>query len=130
MAYMANPCVRTDLHVRLVWCLVRIKKWEYEATIETKAGKQQLELMRTLKGLIPRDVSAIAWAKRKDALCFVKIVVDRVPTPVLEECVKAIRQKSMKREEVLNDLNDVNPDKGVKRLGYLPEIGGSQEVFQ
>ena len=25
LAYMANPCVRTDLHVRLVWCLVRIR---------------------------------------------------------------------------------------------------------
>ena len=44
-AYMANPCVRTDLQVRLVWCLIGIGKWEYEATIETKAREQQLELM-------------------------------------------------------------------------------------
>ena len=57
--------------------------------------------MRALKLLIARDDSAIAWAKRKDALCFVKIVVDRVPTPVLEKYVKAIRQRLMKREEVL-----------------------------
>ena len=28
-------------------------------------------------------------------------VVDRIPTPVLEKCVKTIRQRSMKREEVL-----------------------------
>ena len=51
--------------------------------------------------VIARDGSAIAWAKRKDAHCFVKFVVDRIPTPVLEECVKEIRQRSMKREEVL-----------------------------
>ena len=41
------------------------------------------------------------WAKRKDSLCFMKFVVDRIPSPVLEECEKTIRQRSMKREEVL-----------------------------
>ena len=100
-AHMANPCVRTDLQVKLVWCLIGIKEWGYEATIETKAREQQLELMGALKVLIARDDSAIAWAKRKDAFCFVKFMVDRIPTPVLEECAKTIRQRSLKREEVL-----------------------------
>ena len=39
-AYIANPCVRTDLQVRLAWCLVGIRRQEYEATIETKAREQ------------------------------------------------------------------------------------------
>ena len=39
--------------------------------------------------------------KRKDAICFVKFVVDCIPTPVLEESVKAIRQRRVKREEIL-----------------------------
>ena len=51
--------------------------------------------------LIAREDSTIAWAKRRDALCFVKFAVDCIPTPVLEECVKTIRQRSMKREEIL-----------------------------
>ena len=72
-----------------------IRKWEYEATIETKARKQQLQV------LMARVDSAIAWATRQDALCLVNIVVDLIPTLVLEECVKAIMQRSMKREEVL-----------------------------
>ena len=87
--------------MRLVCCLFGIKRWEYEAAIETKAREKQLELMGALRVLIARDDSAIAWAKRKDALCFVKFVVDRFPTAVQEECVKTIRQRSMKREEVL-----------------------------
>ena len=37
--------------------------------------------------LIARDDFAIEWAKRKDALCFMSFVVDRIPTPVLEECI-------------------------------------------
>ena len=101
MAYLANPCVRTVLQVRLLWCLVGIRRREHKATIETRSREKHLELMRALRMLIPRDNSAIAWAKRKDALRFVKFVVDRIPTPVIEECVKTIRQRSMKREEVL-----------------------------
>ena len=51
--------------------------------------------------LIARDDTALAWAMRKNALCFVKFVVDHIPTPVLKEYVKAIRQRATKREEVL-----------------------------
>ena len=31
-AYLAHPCTRTDLQVRLAWCLMGIKKAEYEAS--------------------------------------------------------------------------------------------------
>ena len=82
----------------LVWCLVGIKRWEYEAIIETKAREQQLKLMGALKVVIARDYSAITWAKGKDAVGFVKVVEDRIPNPVLEECVKAVRQRVTKRE--------------------------------
>ena len=69
-----------------------IKKAEYEANIDSKSKEQELELMEALQVLISRDDSAIAWAKRKDAFCFVRFVVDRIPTPVLGECIKTIRQ--------------------------------------
>ena len=92
MAYVANPCVRTVLQMRIVWCLVGIRRQEQEATNETKSRDKQLELMEALRVLIAMYDSAIAWAKRKDALCFVKFVVDRIPTPVLEESVKTIRR--------------------------------------
>ena len=48
--------------------------------------------MEALRIMISRDDSAITWAKRKDALCFVSFVVDRIPTPVLGECIRTIRQ--------------------------------------
>ena len=91
-AYLAYPCTRTDLQVRLAWCLMGIKKAEYEAKNDSKSKEQELELMEALRMLISRDDSAIAWAKRKDALCFVRFVVDRIPTPVLGECINTIRQ--------------------------------------
>ena len=69
-----------------------IKKAEYEASKDLKSKEKKLELMDTLRALILRDDSAMAWAKRKDALCFVRFVVDRITTPVLGECIKIIRK--------------------------------------
>ena len=69
-----------------------MKKAEYEANNDSKSKERELELMEALQMLISRDDSAIAWAKLKDALCFVRFVVDRIPTPVLGECIKTIRQ--------------------------------------
>ena len=100
-AYLAHPCMRTDLQVRLAWCLMGIKKAEYEASNDLKPKEQELELMEALRALIPKDDSAIAWAKRKDAFCFVRFVVDRIPTLVLGECIKVIRQKGVDCERNL-----------------------------
>ena len=75
-AKMAYPCARTDLQVRLSWCLMGVKRSEYGANNDSKLKEQELELMEALRVLISRDDSAIAWAKRKDTLCFVRFVVD------------------------------------------------------
>ena len=100
-AYLAYPCAVTDLQVRLAWCLMGIKKAEYVANNDSKSTEQQLELMEALPVLISRDDSAIAWANRKDALCFVMFVVDRIRIPVLEECIKTSGQGGVDRERNL-----------------------------
>ena len=47
-AYLAHPCTRTDLQVRLAWCLMGIKKAEYEASNDSKSREQEPELMEAL----------------------------------------------------------------------------------
>ena len=82
-AYLAYPCVRTELQVQLAWRLLRIKRSEYEASDDSRLKEQDLELIEGLLALITRDDSGIARAKRKDALFFVRFVLDQIPTPVL-----------------------------------------------
>ena len=65
-----------------------IKKSEYEANNDSKSKEKELEFLEALRLLFSREDSSIAWANRKDALFFVRFVVDRIPTPVLEECKK------------------------------------------
>ena len=109
--YLAYPCARTDLQVRLAWCLMEIKKAEYETSNDSKSKEQELELMENLRVLISRDDSVIAWPKRKEALCFVRLMVDRFPTPVLGECIKTIRQGGVDRERnFLRALLDLYQD--------------------
>ena len=63
--------------------------------------------MEALRVLISR-----AWAKRKDALCFVRFVKDRIPTPVLEECMKTIQQGGVDCERIfLRDMPLLIPNK-------------------
>ena len=68
-------------------------------TLLSKGGKE-LELTEALRVLISRDDSAMAWAERKYVLCFVRFVVDRISTPVLEECVKTVRPWGVDRERI------------------------------
>ena len=56
-AYLAYPCARTDLQVRLAWCLMGIKKSEYEAHNDSKSKEEELELMEALRVLISRGDS-------------------------------------------------------------------------
>ena len=80
------------------------KMSEYEASNDPRPKEQDLYLMEVLRVLISSDDTAIEWAELKDALCFVIIVVDRIPTPVLEECTKTrmdkIRQELIDRERI------------------------------
>ena len=123
-AYLAHPCTRTDLQVRLAWCLLGIKKAEYEASNDLKSKEQELELMEALRALFSKDDSAIAWAKRKDAFCFVRFVLDRISTPVLGECIKIIRQKGVDCErnffrallELYQDMPLVVPNRESKEM--------------
>ena len=83
-----SPRRRRFEETMMVSFLNTLKKSEYEANNDSKSKEQELEMMEALQVLISRDNSAIAWAKHKDALCFVRFVVDRIPTPVLGECIK------------------------------------------
>ena len=39
-AYLAYPCTRTDLQMRLAWCLMVIKRSEYEFSNDSKSKEQ------------------------------------------------------------------------------------------
>ena len=52
-------------------------------------------------GTYGNSLSAVAWAKRKDALCFQSFVAELISTLVLWLCVKATRKGERKCNTIL-----------------------------
>ena len=82
----------TELQASLAWYLMGNKRMEYEASNDSRSKEQELKLMEALRKYFTRDDSAIAQAKRNDALCFVSFMLNRVRILVLVECIKTIRR--------------------------------------
>ena len=45
-----------------------------------------------MRDLITQEEAAIACAKRRDALCFIRFMIEQMSVPVLNTCVKMLRE--------------------------------------
>ena len=70
------------------------KKMGYETSNDSKSREQDLKFLEALRVLIARHDSAITWVEGRVALCFVRFVVDRIPTPLLEKSVSYLARNS------------------------------------
>ena len=75
---------------------------------------------------------------RKDDIGFVRFVVDRIPTPVLEECIKTILQGGVDRErnflrallELHQDMPLLIPSKESNDMESYRGVGGNEKILQ
>ena len=80
------------------------------------------------EGTRRRDIHDRNIGDTNDALCFVRFVVDRIPTPVLEENIKTIRQGGVDCErnflrallELYQDMPLPIPNKELNDMDKLP----------
>ena len=49
--------------------------------------------MTNLRDLITQEGAAVACAKRRDALCFIRFMVEQVAVPALNNCVKMLTER-------------------------------------
>ena len=108
--------MRTDLQVRLAWCLMGIKRAEYEASNDSKSREQELELMEAVRALISKDDSAIAWAKRKEEVrrCSNKEL------KVSRELIEAV--KGQRDSATLGRLKSFQYVSGIPGMAYNPFV--------
>ena len=48
--------------------------------------------MTNLRDLIIQEGAAIACAKRREALCFIRFMIEQISMPALNTCVKMLRE--------------------------------------
>ena len=91
-ALIAVPHVRTELQLRFAWFLMGLTREEYyfEELKRIKEGK--VFLMTNLRDLMIQEGAAVACAKRRDALRFIRFMIEQISVSALNTCVKMLRE--------------------------------------
>ena len=90
-ALVAVPYVRTELQLRFAWCMIGLTRDEYDSEERKRSKEEKICLMMNLRDLIVQEGAAVACAKRRDALCFIRFMIEQISIPALNTCVKMLR---------------------------------------
>ena len=91
-ALVAVPYVRTELQLRFAWCMMGLTREEYDSEERKRSKEEEVFLMTNLRDLIVQEGAAVACAKRRDALCFIRFLIEQISVPALNTCVKMLRE--------------------------------------
>ena len=58
-------------------------------------------LMTSLRDLMTQEGAAVACAKWRDALCFVRFMIQQISVPALNTCVKMLREGDERAKALL-----------------------------
>ena len=65
---------------------------EYDSEERKRSKEEKVFLMTNLRDLIIQEGMAVACTKRRDALCFMRFLVEQISVPALNTCVKTLRE--------------------------------------
>ena len=91
-ALMVVPYVRTELQLRFAWCMMGLIRGEYDSEERKSSKEEKIFLMTNLRDLITQEGAAVACAKRRDALCFIRFLIEQISVPALNTCAKMLRE--------------------------------------
>ena len=91
-ALMAVPYLRTELQLRFAWCMMGLTQGEYDSEERKRSKEEKVFLMTNLRDLIIQEGMAVACAKRRDALSFIRFLIEQISVPALNTCVKMLRE--------------------------------------
>ena len=89
---IAVPYVRTELQLRFACCLIGMIRGEYDSEEKKRSKEEKVFLMTSMRDLITQEEAAIACAKRRDALCFIRFMIEQVSVLALNACVKMLKE--------------------------------------
>ena len=83
---------------------------------EKKRSKEEMVLsMTSLRDLMINEGAAVACAKRRDALCFVRFILEQILVPALNTCAKMLREGiELAKTLLLQALLDIHQSKRMR----------------
>ena len=100
-ALVAVPYVRIELQLRFAWCMMGLTREEYDSEERKRSKEEKVSLMTNLRYLIVQEGAAVACAKRRDALCFIRFMIEQISVPALNTCVKMLREGDERAKALL-----------------------------
>ena len=76
-ALVAIPYVRTDIQLRFAWCMIGLTHGEYDSEERKRSKEEKMFIMTSVRDLMTQEEAAVACAKRRDALCFIRFMIDK-----------------------------------------------------
>ena len=101
-AVIAVPYVRTELQLRFAWCMIGLTRGEYCSVERKKSKEEKVFLMTSMRDLMTQEGAAIACAKPRDALCFIRFMIDQMSVPAnVSACVKMLKEGDERAKALL-----------------------------
>ena len=91
-ALIAVHYVRRELQLSLAWCMTGLTRGEYDSEDRKRSKGEKVFLMTSVRDLITQEGAAVVCAKRIDALCFIRFIIEQISLPALNICVKMLRE--------------------------------------
>ena len=91
-ALIAIPYVRTELQQRFAWCMIGLTRGENDSEERKRSKGEKVFLMTSVRDLMSQEGAAVACAKPRDALCFVRFMIEQISVPALKNGVKMLRE--------------------------------------
>ena len=85
---IAIPYARTELQLRFAWCMTGLTQGENDSEKRKISKGETIFLMTSMRDLMTQEGAAVACAKRRDALCFIRFMLEQISLPALNTCVK------------------------------------------
>ena len=88
---------------------------EYDSEERKRSKEEKVFLMTNLRDLLVQEGAAVACAKRRDALCFIRFMMEQISVPALNICVKMLREGDERAKALLMPaLLDMQQSKPVR----------------
>ena len=131
-ALIAVPYMRTELQLRFAWCMIGLTRGEYESEERKRSKEDKVFLMTSMRDLIIPEEIAVACAKRREALCFIRFKIEQTSVPALNTCVKMLREGDERAKALLLlALLDVHQSKPMRVNMKEPvELEPMRKIFE
>ena len=114
-ALIAIPYFRAQLQLRFAWCMTGLTMGEYNSEEKKRSTEEKVLLMTSLRDLMTCEGAAVACAKRRGALCFVRFMLEHMSVPALNTCGKMLRKSSVLAKTLLSKaLLDIHQSKPMR----------------